>query len=49
MAKKVIKESSDVFTALLGLATVTALATTIYVALMCYRYYDSLFSIVQPR
>ena len=50
MAKKAVKEGSDVFTALLGLATVVVLATSVYVGLMCYQYYGTLFSIVQsPR
>ena len=48
MAKKAVKEGSDVFTALLGLTTVTVLATTVYVGLMCYWYYGTFFSIVQP-
>ncbi|MBL7214567.1 MAG: hypothetical protein ISS71_02680 [Phycisphaerae bacterium] len=50
MAKKTVKEGNDVFTALLALTTVTVLATTVYVGLMCYWYYGTLFSIVQsPR
>jgi hypothetical protein len=50
MAKKAVKEGSDVFTALLALATVTVLATTVYVGLLCYGYYGTFFSIVQsPR
>lgn len=47
MAKKAVKESSDVFTALLALATVSVLATAIYVGLMCYTFYGTLFTIVQ--
>ena len=50
MAKKAVNEGSDVFTALLALATVAVLATTVYVGLMCYWYYGTVFSIVQsPR
>lgn len=45
MAKKAFKESSDVFTALLALATIATLATTVYVGLMCYWYYGSIFKI----
>jgi hypothetical protein len=49
MAKKAI-DGNDVFTALLALATVTALATAVYVGWMCWDYYGTLFSIVQaPR
>ena len=49
MAKKTA-ETSDVFTAILALATVAVLATAVYVGLMCWNYYDTLFSIVQtPR
>lgn len=50
MAKKAVKEGSDVFTALLALATVAVLTTTVYVGLMCYWYYGSIFTIAQsPR
>lgn len=50
MAKKAVKESSDVFTALLALATVSVVATAGYVGWMCYTYYGTIFSIVQsPR
>lgn len=50
MAKKAVKDESDVFTALLALATVATLATAVYVALMCQSYYGSIFTIVQsPR
>lgn len=50
MAKKAVKEGSDVFTALLGLATVSVLATAVYVGWMCYQYYGTFFSIVaSPR
>ena len=50
MAKKAVKEGSDVFTALLALATMTVLATAVYVSLMCYWHYGTFFPIAQsPR
>ena len=50
MAKKTVKEASDVYTALLALATVTVLAAAVYVGLTCYNYYGTIFTIVQsPR
>ena len=42
MAKKVT-ETNDVFTALLALATMSVLATAVYVGLMCWTYYGTLF------
>ncbi len=45
MAKKTIKEPNDIFTALLALATLTTLATTVFVALKCYTFYGTLFTI----
>lgn len=45
MAKK-IEASSDVYTAVLALATLAVLATVGYVAFMCWKYYGTMFSIV---
>lgn len=50
MAKKLIAASSDVYTALLAMASLTVLSTAAYVALKCWMYYGTLFSIAQaPR
>ncbi len=49
MAKKAVKESSDVYTALLALATMAVLTTTVYVGIMCYTYYGTLLTIQSPR
>lgn len=49
MAKKAVKESSDVYTALLALATMAVLATAVYVGMMCYLYYGSILTIQSPR
>ncbi|MHC4551647.1 MAG: hypothetical protein ACYSUT_02610 [Planctomycetota bacterium] len=45
MAKKAATPSSDVFTGLLGLATLAVLGTAVYVGLMCMKYFGTLFSI----
>lgn len=45
MAKKAINSESDVYTALLALATLTVLATAVFVGLMCLKYYGTLFKI----
>lgn len=45
MAKKTIKPSNDVFTGLLGLSTLVVLGTAVYVGMMCWQYYDTLFKI----
>jgi len=49
MAKtKKTTETNDVFTAVLALATVVVLATSVYVGLMCWKYYGTFFSIQAP-
>jgi len=45
MAKKIFVASSDVYTAILALASLTVLSTAVYVALKCWMYYGKLFSI----
>jgi hypothetical protein len=50
MAKKLLAASSDVYTALLAMASLTVLSTAAFVALKCWVYYGTLFSIAQaPR
>lgn len=46
MAKKTLQPTSDVFTALLALATLSVLGTAVYVGLMCWAFYGTLFTIV---
>lgn len=45
MAKKTLKPSNDVFTAILGLATLAVLGTAVYVGLVCWTYFGTLFKI----
>ncbi len=45
MAKKATQPTSDVFTALLALATLAVLGTAVYVGLMCWNFYGTLFKI----
>ena len=45
MAKKATQPTSDVFTALLALATLAVLGTAVYVGLMCWTFYGTLFTI----
>ena len=47
MAKKITAASSDVYTSILALASLTVLSTAVYVALKCWMYYGTLFSIAQ--
>ncbi|NLW82988.1 MAG: hypothetical protein GXY41_01075 [Phycisphaerae bacterium] len=47
MAKKITAATSDVYTAILALASLTVLSTAVYVALKCWMYYGTLFSIAQ--
>jgi len=50
MAKKIISVSSDVYTAILALASLTVLSTAVFVALKSLSFYETLFSIAQaPR
>lgn len=50
MARKIISASSDVYTSILALASLTVLATAVFVALKCSIFYGTLFSIAQaPR
>ena len=41
MAKKATSPSSDVYTAILGLACLAVLAATVFVTLTCINYYGS--------
>lgn len=45
MAKKATQPTSDVFTALLALATLAVLGTAVYVGIKCMAYYGTLFTI----
>ncbi len=47
MARKNTAASSDVYTAILALAALTVLSTAVFVALKCWLYYETLFSIAQ--
>ncbi|MHC5082601.1 MAG: hypothetical protein ACYTET_01495 [Planctomycetota bacterium] len=47
MAKKEAKAGSDVYTALLALASLSVLATAGFVTFTCWTYYGTLFSIAQ--
>ncbi len=47
--KKKIAAASDVFTAILALATCVSVATAAYVAFTCYTYYGTIFQIVQSK
>lgn len=41
MAKQNNTAANDVYTAILGLASLTVLATAVYVAVICYMHYES--------
>lgn len=41
MAKQNVTAENDVYTAILALASLTVLATAVYVALTCWFYYGS--------
>ena len=45
MAKKALQPESDVFTGLLALALLSVLGTAVYVGLMCWTFYGTLFTI----
>jgi hypothetical protein len=47
MAKKNFTASSDVYTAILALASLTVLSTAVFVAVKCSSFYGTLFSIAQ--
>jgi hypothetical protein len=51
MAKRKIAISSDVYTAILALALLAVVGTTVFVAFKCGEYYgwDSLFTVVKAR
>jgi len=38
---------SDIFTALLALATGAVLATSVYICYLCYSYYGTIFKIAE--
>ena len=40
---------NDIYTALLGLTTLAVIATTVFVAIKCSMYYDTIFKVVGPR
>lgn len=47
MARKVMTIGSDVYAAILALASLTVLSTAVFVAVKCMMYYGNLFSIAQ--
>jgi len=47
LAKKKITAVSDVYTAILALATLAVIAASVFVALKCWGDYGTLFEIIQ--
>lgn len=47
MARKIMTVGSDVYTAILALASLAVLSTALFVAVKCMMYYGTLFSIAQ--
>ena len=47
-SNKKISPKSDTFTAILALATGIVIASSAFIAYMCFAYYESVFKIASP-